>query len=63
MEIFQSERKGDLRAADIAIKSLKSVMGTKDIAFKGSGMQDATEFFINPTPTTTAKGNFPDIIK
>ena len=45
MEIFQSERRGDLRAADIAIKSLKSVMGTKDIAFKGSGMQDATEFF------------------
>ena len=45
MEIFQSERRGDLRAADIAIKSLKSVMGTKDVAFKGSGMQDATEFF------------------
>ena len=45
MEIFQSERKGDLRAADIAIKSLKSVMGTKHVAFGGSGMQDATEFF------------------
>ena len=44
LEIFKSERKGDLRASDKAIKSLKSVMGTKDIAFKGSGMQDATEF-------------------
>ena len=45
MEIFLSERKGDPRASDKAIQSLKTVMGTKDIAFKGSGMQDATEFF------------------
>ena len=45
MKIFLSERKGDLRASDMAIMSLKNVMGTKDIAFKGSDMQDATEFF------------------
>ena len=45
MKIFLSERKGDLRASDKAIKSLKNVMGKKDIAFKGSDMQDATEFF------------------
>ena len=45
MEIFLSERKGDLRASDNAIRSLKTVMGTKHIAFNGSGMQDATEFF------------------
>ena len=45
MEIFCSEKKGDLRASDKAIKSLKTVMGTKEVAFKGSGMQDATEFF------------------
>ena len=45
MKIFLSERKGDLRASDKAIKSLKNVMGNKDIAFKGSDMQDATEFF------------------
>ena len=45
MEIFLSERNGDLRASDQAIKSLKTVMGTKDASFKGSDMQDATEFF------------------
>ena len=45
MEIFLSERKGDLRASDKAIKRLKTVMGTKEIAFEGSDMQDATEFF------------------
>ena len=45
MDIFVSEKNGDLRASDKAIKSLKTVMGTKDVAFKGSGMQDATEFF------------------
>ena len=44
-EIFLSEKRGDLRASDQASKSLKTVMGTKDVAFKGSGMQDATEFF------------------
>ena len=44
MDIFVSEKNGDLRASDKAIKSLKTVMGTKDVAFKGSGMQDATEF-------------------
>ena len=44
-EIFLSERRGDLGASDRAIKSLKTVMGNKDVAFKGSGMQDATEFF------------------
>ena len=45
MDIFVSEKNGDLRASDKAIKSLKTVMGTKDVAFKGSDMQDATEFF------------------
>ena len=45
LEIFLSEKKGDLGASDKAIKSLKTVMGTKEVAFKGSGMQDATEFF------------------
>ena len=45
MKIFLSERTGDLRASDMAIKSLKNVMGDRDIAFKGSDMQDATEFF------------------
>ena len=44
-EIFLSENKGDLGASDKAIKNLKTVMGTIDVAFKGSGMQDATEFF------------------
>ena len=45
MKIFVCEQEGDLRASDKTIKSLKTVMGTKNIAFKGSGMQDATEFF------------------
>ena len=45
IEIFKSEWKGDLGASDKAIKNLKSVMATKDVAFKGSAMQDATEFF------------------
>ena len=45
MDIFVSEKNGDLGASDKAIKSLKTVMGTKDVAFKGSDMQDATEFF------------------
>ena len=44
-EIFLSERRGDLGASDRAIKSLKTVMGNKDVAFQGSDMQDATEFF------------------
>ena len=44
-QILEGERRGDLRASDKAVRQLKKIMGEKYEAFRGSNMQDATEFF------------------
>ena len=45
MNIFKSERRGDITSSDSSIKALKKIMGRSKPAFLGSDMQDATEFF------------------
>ena len=45
MNIFESERRGDIKRSDSSITALKKIMGRSKPAFLGSDMQDATEFF------------------
>ena len=45
MNIFKSERRGDIKRSDSSITALKKIMGRSKPAFLGSDMQDATEFF------------------
>ena len=44
-QIFVSEQRGDLPASNLAVGRLKEIIGVKNKAFRGSKMQDASEFF------------------